>query len=380
MQNRTVFRIAVRVLAILGVVSTLVHLSVVIVLFFSDFPGWGDSGLQEGEEVVYRMNRASEPLAPQWFPGGDRIAFSHKGHVYVVDSAGSHLQLVDGGGSELDLAYDPGVSPDGSRIAYSAYERSGWFPLNKSESWEIVTAKPDGSDRHLLTENDTLDLNPVWSPDGSRIAFESHQEQLSVMAADGSGLWTVTSPPEGSSFIYGWPGWSPAWSPDGSRIAFIGKGTGSNMFIYVVGVDGSVLMRFASEATSPAWSPDGHRIVFAKLDGIYTIAPDGSELREIASFPIEEVSRTERVSWSPDGTTLLFRNLVIKADGSEKWILPGLKGQSSWSPDGTRIAVYDGDRPNGIVYTVGPDGLNGRVLVGMDDDGQLAPAQGRPLP
>ena len=129
----------------------------------------------------YERKRASEPRAPQWFPDAGLIAFSHAGAVYVIDSAGSRLQLIDGGSDELDLAYAPSVSPDGSRIAYSGYKKSG-----RTESWEIVTANPDGSDGHPLTKNDRLDINPVWSPDGTSIVFEWDRWTIRVMGMYGS--------------------------------------------------------------------------------------------------------------------------------------------------------------------------------------------------
>ena len=143
-------RVPVRSLAWLGVFSILVHLFVLTLVCSA-------MGLERGYGVVeYERKRASEPRAPQWFPDEAHIAFSHHGAVYVIDSTGLRLQLVDGGGDELDLAYAPSVSPDGSRIVYSAYEQSSPLLFWKDESWEIVTAKHDGSDRRRLTSNHTI--------------------------------------------------------------------------------------------------------------------------------------------------------------------------------------------------------------------------------
>ena len=172
--TRVAVRIGLGTLVILGVAFILTLLVGLIFIFLP----WEGDGSHDEEPGVFG------PVAPQWFPDGDRIAFSHRRFAYVVDSVGSHLLLIDEGS-----AYAPNVSPDGSRIAYAAYEKSGRFPWNKSESWEIVVAKPDGSDRRLLTENDTLDHYPVWSPDGTRIFFDSRTKYVRgfyVMAADGS--------------------------------------------------------------------------------------------------------------------------------------------------------------------------------------------------
>ena len=141
------FKTLVRFLAYLGGFAILVHLFPLLMIL-------GYMLGTESSEVLedYEMQRAFQPRAPQWFPDGRRIAFSHAGAIYVVDSEGRDIQRVDGGGGDLiGLAYGPSVSPDGSRIAYSAFQRSGWFPGTRSKSWEIVTTDPDGSGKLRLT-------------------------------------------------------------------------------------------------------------------------------------------------------------------------------------------------------------------------------------
>ena len=76
---------------------------------------------------------------------------------------------------------------------------------------EIFVVNADGSGERRLTRNTGRDSNPVWSPDGRRIAFESNW-QLNVMNADGSGQRRLTR--------NGGRNFAPAWSPDGQKLAF----------------------------------------------------------------------------------------------------------------------------------------------------------------
>ena len=382
MSKGTIFKIAVGVFAVLGVVFAGIVVFYVMVYrgIMSIEPG--EPGDLHSEFIV------DHP--PQWTPDGNHIAFSHGGAVYVVDSAGSRLQLVDGDGSVDNSATSPSVSPDGSRIAYSAYKQSG--------SWEIMTARPDGSDQHSLTENDTPDINPVWSPDGTRIFFRSFSSNYTwgfyVMAADGSDSSSRVKVVDAGGFpVAG----SPVLSPDGSHLAFVIEVyQPPGWVMYAVGTDGSGLTKIEDQTSLPAWSPDSQRIAFAKRDrrdvnyprdtvaGIYTIGLDGSEPQEIISFPSRSVDWAGNISisWSRDGSQILFGSYVIEADGSGMQKLTGPGNHASWSPDGSRIAVYNYyvyRQPPVVLYTVARDGMDARVLVEQNEDGSLVAAEGRPL-
>ena len=158
--------------------------------------------------------------------------------------------------------------------------------------------------------------------------------------------------------------------------------------MYVVGVDGPGLMRL-EDGMGPgllAWSPDGRRIAFPKrvflggdypfgtASGIYTIGLDGSEPHEIISFPTLRLSVTDSISWSPDGSEILFGSHVIEADGSATLRHLGPGNHASWSPDGSRIAIYTGSDSAVVLYTVARDGSDVRDLVRVDN-GRLAAAR-----
>ena len=91
--------------------------------------------------------------------------------------------------------------------------------------------RPNGTGIRTLVAGRRLEASdPVWSPDGSRIAFvRSDINGIGIFAVrrDGSGLHRIGS------------GFDPSWSPDGTRIAF-GAGTGETSAIFTMRSDRSI--------------------------------------------------------------------------------------------------------------------------------------------
>ena len=138
-----------------------------------------------------------------------------------------------------------------------------------------------------------------------------------------------------------------------------------------------------------SWSPDSRSIAFMGIDDgsarLHTIGADGLGLREVAvlSADCRFDSQHWSVSWSPDGSQILFPVCgdlyVVRADGSD--LNAVTRGTyASWSPDGSRIAIVRGRAHDGkyanpppydprcVLCTVAPDGSNARVLVRRGDD------------
>ena len=155
--------------------------------------------------------------------------------LYVVESDGSQLAPDRGWMDTRRISGAPGwqygfkpytggmhtePSPVGSRIVYSTCSYITAEPQDLYEygepqyrpQYEIVTSNIDGSEPKRLTENDHDDRFPVWSPDGSRIAFSSNGRPH-TMAADGSDVRDLAPDVRARSS-------PPLWSSDGQRLAF----------------------------------------------------------------------------------------------------------------------------------------------------------------
>jgi Tol biopolymer transport system component len=238
---------------------------------------------------------------PAWSPDGRRIAFAGgrdgNSGIYVINADGTEQRLL----MPAALSYPAQLawSPNGEKIALTIEHPKG--PVAQTRNLEIYVVNADGSGHRRMTRSTVRDNNPVWSPDGRRIAFESNW-QLWVMNADGSGKQRLTRK--------GAHNFNPAWSPEGKRIAFergrrereVSNGAaGSWGFgLYVMNADGSGEQRLTQGGSQPYWSPDGRKIAFvSNRDGnsdIHVMNADGSGRRNLTRAAGR---RDTQPLWSP---------------------------------------------------------------------------------
>jgi TolB protein len=236
---------------------------------------------------------------------------------------------------------------------------------------QVWTLNPNGGGRHRLLH---FGADPGISPDGTRVAYvagvvdrssDQFVPRLWVMKADGGGKRQLPIHLAASD-----AGAHPDWSPDGATIIFSGsQDPGEFDHIYSVGADGSALKQLTRGAdSSPTWSPDGKKIAFVRFNEasptfeLFVMNADGSDQHKVTAGVAMDPD------WSPDGERIAFDGPgginVINPDGSGRHTLVRRAGQPAWSPDGKQIAYQFGElgEPTNGVYAMNVDGTGKRQL------------------
>lgn|SRR5215831_500564 len=198
------------------------------------------------------------------------------------------------------------------------------FSSNRDGSYQIYVMNSDGSGVVRLTSSGANDEFPRWSPNGTKILFQSDRDNpttgymdIYVMGADGSGVTRLTSDPNDDSMA--------SWSPDGSQIVFQSMRSGTNYQLYAMSADGSNQINITNTSSNdgePSWSPDGTKIAFASdrdhegYYSIYLLSADGNQQR--LTFSSDTIGDSQP-TWSPDGSKshLLVREIARPSHGQK---------------------------------------------------------------
>ena len=250
-----------------------------------------------GDNLLQLTDHPGSDNHPSGSPDGKRITFtSRRGltpDLYVMDSDGTNvIRLTEDNFGEGRSSW----SPDSRKIAFASFCK-----LN----CDIFTVHSNGENRRRVTEHEMQDVEPSWSPDGSKIAFVGGilggagpmLYHIFVMDADGKGRRNITGD---TNLKYNH---NPSWSPDGSKIAFQSQRPFEGYDIYVITAEGKNLKQLTQEGNNrmPAYSPDGRKIAFASSRegdfNIYLMDTNGRNVVKLTTTP----PGTENISpsWLP---------------------------------------------------------------------------------
>lgn len=310
-------------------------------------------------------------FTPSWSPDGGKIAFAS---FLSNDDEDAGRLINDRGVSEATV-----IKVASNLPLYGSFEP----PSSSWSFWNGTATAYEATSLNTINTEKNLVLRPSWSPDGTRIAYQSDETgnqieyltffpwigsydqryQIYVMDADGSNNVCLVDD-DLSKF-------NPSWSPDGSKIAYsvMEYDPNDNLLpistsIYVVNADGTNPVKIMEEEledsdVSCSWSPDGTKIAYSIRDEetrskIYVMNADGSNQTQLTKF--EHFYDSE---WIEKATEYMFVNHLKfnntpEVDDPREWEEAELKAfedeydhrdtDPAWSPDGKSIAYISSRR------------------------------------
>ena len=289
---------------------------------------------QFADDIIERLSGGVPGIAQTQIAFvGDRTGNKE---IWVMDYDGHNPRPITRQGL---ICLTPRWSPDKSRLAYTAFERtaaSSEVTRTAIHLYSLVMNR-----RIAFPYLGGTTTTPAWSPDGQELALSSSRtgdHEIYVVASDGGRLRRLTYSP-GVDI-------SPAWNPvTGKQVAFVSDRGGSPQ-IYLMDTDGANVERLTNGegyAVSPAWSPNGQMIAFAwqRANSNFDLYVMDVATRQTVQLT-HDSGRNEQPNWAPDGRHLVFQSTrsgrnqiwMMLADGTglRPLTFEGSNTAPHWSP------------------------------------------------
>jgi imidazolonepropionase-like amidohydrolase/Tol biopolymer transport system component len=260
-------------------------------------------------------------------PDGRTIVFDLLGDVYTMPIEGGRATCILGGGA---FEMQPRFSPDGSRIAFTS-DRDGL--------WNIWTARTDGSDlRQLSRERQWFVNSPVWAPDGQAVYARRHFVTTRSLGAGEIWMYHASGAATGGLQItvretQQKDTGEPAISPDGRYLYYSKDVTPGALFEYNKDPNGLIFAILRRDLQTGR-----ERTFVARPGGSVTPrpSPDGKSLAFIRRVRL--------------GSQLFIKDLAsgsespvfdkLDKDLQEAWTVQGVYPQYAWTPDSRSIVIW----------------------------------------
>jgi Tol biopolymer transport system component/DNA-binding winged helix-turn-helix (wHTH) protein len=358
---------------------------------FTEINGREDSGIYTslvGGEKSLRLTRYLGDCCSSWSPDSKQIAFLRQREngfeIYLVPALGGTERKIYTTSPLLYPTLD--WSPDGKVLAFPQSDAG-------SPSTHItLLSLADLSPRSLTQPPDEyLDRGPMFSPDGSQIAFVRGTvagvvNDVYVMPTGGGIPRRLTFGNRPISGI--------AWTSSGTDLVYSSPRSGADSLwrVPVAGGAPQPVSVTGVSALSPSISRTGNELAYEQSvgkDNIWRIhVQNGRRLANAAAVAIPAKGRKLRPTFSPDGKRIAFESDrlgstdiwscdISGANCAQVTALHGTAGTARWSPDGRSIAFEFHPNERAEVYVVDVAEGSPRQITTIPGADNLAPSWSR---
>jgi Tol biopolymer transport system component len=309
------------------------------------------SGPTVDQKRVALTNEAGRQAYPSFSPDGQQVAYSAQSagdddlHIFVRPvSGGPSKQLTNRNSNDVGPAW----SPDGTTLAF--------LRLDEGRAQAILMPAGGGPERKLAefdaAEESESSPSLSWTRDGQSLAAvvggEKQVAAIALISVGNGTLRRITNPPEGSLGDS-----TPIVSPDGKSLAFVRKTDGDHADVFLCDLNGGSLRQLSFDGNlvrGLAWSIGGQDVIYSSDRAgwrLWRLPAYGGSPREVimagnrATYPAVAPKGYRLAFTESPNVSAIWAARVDSPDGAEERQAirsAARESAAAWSPDGTKIA------------------------------------------